>query len=83
MLQVCNERDIPVIFDEVMTGFYRLGSLSAAQLLRCQPDLACYAKILTAGVVPMAATLTSEAVFDAYKGPSKVNKQPWMCFGLS
>lgn len=55
-----------------MTGLYRLGALSAAQLLREAPDIACYAKILTAGAVPMAATFASSAVFDAFSGPSKL-----------
>ena len=55
-----------------MTGLYRLGALSAAQILREVPDIACYAKILTAGVVPMAATLASSAVFDSFSGPSKL-----------
>ena len=70
--QACRARNLPVIFDEVMTGLYRLGALSAAQLLRQAPDIACYAKILTAGAVPMAATLTTSAVFDAFSGPSKL-----------
>lgn len=70
--QACWARNIPVIFDEVMTGLYRLGALSAAQLLRQAPDIACYAKILTAGAVPMAATLTTAAVFGAFSGPSKL-----------
>lgn len=71
-LQACRARGIPVIFDEVFTGLFRLGSLSAAQLLGVSPDIGCYGKMLTGGLVPMAVTLASEAVFDAFKGPSKV-----------
>lgn len=36
------------------------------------PDIACYAKLLTGGVAPLAVTLSTEAVFDAFKGDSKV-----------
>lgn len=37
------------------------------------PDIACYAKLLTGGVAPLAVTLSTEAVFDAFKGDSKVS----------
>ncbi|RAL50843.1 hypothetical protein DM860_015990 [Cuscuta australis] len=56
----CHRRKIPVIFDEVFTGFWRLGAESAAELLSCQPDIACFAKLMTGGVVPLAATLASK-----------------------
>ena len=64
-----------MIFDEVLTGLYRLGGLSGAQLLGDTPDIATYAKLMTAGAVPMAATLATRAVFDAFKGPSKVGHE--------
>lgn len=47
MMQYCKERNIPVILDEVFSGLWRLGHVSAAQLLQVQPDIACYAKLLT------------------------------------
>ncbi|GAX82652.1 hypothetical protein CEUSTIGMA_g10078.t1 [Chlamydomonas eustigma] len=72
MIHVCKANGIPVIFDEVFTGLYRLGALSAAQILREAPDIACYAKLLTAGAVPMAATLSTSDVFDAFSGPTKL-----------
>ncbi|CAH9147974.1 unnamed protein product, partial [Cuscuta epithymum] len=68
----CHRRKIPVIYDEVLTGFWRLGTESAAELLSCQPDIACFAKLLTGGVVPLAVTLASEAVFEAFLGDSKL-----------
>jgi len=43
----CRARGVPVIFDEVFTGIWRLGALSAAHRLGIQPDIACYAKLLT------------------------------------
>lgn len=72
LVKECRNRKIPVIFDEVFTGFWRLGVESASELLGCLPDVACYAKLMTGGIVPLAATLTTEAVFDAFKSDSKL-----------
>lgn len=47
MVRVCRQQGIPVIFDEVFSGLWRLGTASAAQQLGVQPDIACYAKLLT------------------------------------
>jgi dethiobiotin synthetase/adenosylmethionine--8-amino-7-oxononanoate aminotransferase len=71
MAIVCKDRKIPLILDEVFTGFWRLGESSAAAMLGVLPDIACYAKLLTGGVVPMALTLASDEVFQAFKGDSK------------
>ncbi|XP_027176502.1 bifunctional dethiobiotin synthetase/7,8-diamino-pelargonic acid aminotransferase, mitochondrial [Coffea eugenioides] len=72
LVKECQSRNIPVIFDEVFTGFWRLGVESAAKLLCCQPDISCFAKLMTGGVVPLAVTLASEAVFEAFVGESKL-----------
>lgn len=45
---------------------------SAAELLLCKPDIACFAKLMTGGIIPLAATLATEAIFDAFVGDSKV-----------
>ncbi len=71
-MQCCRARFMPVIFDEVMAGLYRLGAQTAASLLGCAPDISCHAKLMTAGVVPGAATMTTEDVFNAFQGDSKV-----------
>lgn len=72
MAQVCRERRIPIIVDEVFTGIWRLGVESATSTyLGIKPDIGCYAKLLTGGVVPMALTLASEEVFHAFRGDSK------------
>lgn len=67
----CRARKIPIIYDEVFSGWWRLGVESARDLLGINPDIACYAKLLTGGVVPMAATLASEEVFDTFYADSK------------
>ncbi|GMH03977.1 hypothetical protein Nepgr_005816 [Nepenthes gracilis] len=72
LVNECQSRKIPVIFDEVFTGFWRLGVESAAELLHCSPDIACFAKLMTGGIIPLAATLASEAVFNAFMGDSKL-----------
>ncbi|KAL3613916.1 Bifunctional dethiobiotin synthetase/7,8-diamino-pelargonic acid aminotransferase, mitochondrial [Castilleja foliolosa] len=72
LVQECKNRKIPVIFDEVFTGFWRLGRESAAEMLHCQPDIACFAKLMTGGIIPLAATLASNVVFDSFTGDSKL-----------
>lgn len=59
-----------LIADEVMTGFGRAGQdgLSASHLEGVQPDFVALAKGMTGGYLPMAATLTTKPVFDAFLG---------------
>jgi dethiobiotin synthetase/adenosylmethionine--8-amino-7-oxononanoate aminotransferase len=66
-----NERRIPVIFDEVFVGLYRLGQESCATVLDVYPDIAVYAKTLTGGTIPLAATLASSSVFEAFYSENK------------
>ena len=62
-------RGIPVIADEVMTGFYRLGTLFAFQGTRVLPDVVCLSKGITGGVLPLGATVFRRPVFEAFLGP--------------
>ncbi|KIJ11983.1 hypothetical protein PAXINDRAFT_83629 [Paxillus involutus ATCC 200175] len=64
---------LPVIFDEVFVGLYRLGFESLGPVLGVDPDISVYAKILTGGVLPLAVTLASERVFQAFNSQSKVD----------
>lgn len=57
-----------LIADEVMTGFGRTGKHFASQREGVPPDFLCLAKGLTGGYLPMAATLTTQRVFDAFLG---------------
>ncbi|KAJ4477139.1 PLP-dependent transferase [Lentinula aciculospora] len=58
---------LPIVFDEVFTGFHRLGPLTPQHLLdNAHPDIAVYAKMLTGGLLPLAVTLASKEVFDAF-----------------
>ncbi|CAE6379668.1 unnamed protein product [Rhizoctonia solani] len=60
---------LPVIFDEVFTGFHRIGPLTSASMLGTKPDIGVYAKILTGGVVPLSATLATNSIFSAFNFP--------------
>jgi dethiobiotin synthetase/adenosylmethionine--8-amino-7-oxononanoate aminotransferase len=62
---------LPVIFDEVFVGLYRMGMQSTAPLLGVDPDISVHAKILTGGVVPLAVTLASDSIFQAFLGERK------------
>ena len=55
-----------VIADEVMTGFGRTGTLFACDQLSVAPDMICLSKGLTGGTLPMAVTLCTNAVYDAF-----------------
>ncbi|MFT3820682.1 MAG: aminotransferase class III-fold pyridoxal phosphate-dependent enzyme [Rubrivivax sp.] len=64
--ELCTRHGILLIFDEVITGFSRLGAPFAAQAFGVAPDLLCGAKGLSNGAVPMGAVLASSAVHQAF-----------------
>jgi len=66
---VTRETDTLLILDEVATGFGRSGRMFASEREGVAPDLLCLAKGLTGGYLPMAATLTTERLFEAFLGP--------------
>lgn len=59
-------RGILVIFDEVLTGFGRTGTMFAYEQLNVVPDMLCLAKGMTGGFLPMAATVTTETIYQAF-----------------
>jgi beta-alanine--pyruvate transaminase len=68
--EITRKHGILLIFDEVITGFGRLGTPFAAQFFGVIPDMITCAKGLTNGVIPMGAVLTTPAVYDAFmNGP--------------
>ena len=68
MIAICRNHQVFTIADEVMTGFGRTGSMFACHQEGVRPDLLALAKGLTGGYLPMAATLTSQKIFDAFLG---------------
>ncbi|OOQ90311.1 onanonoxo-7-onima-8-eninoihtemlysoneda [Penicillium brasilianum] len=62
---------LPVIFDEVFTGLYRLGRPTSASFLDVHPDIAVNAKLLTGGLIPLCTTVASQEIFDTFSSPEK------------
>jgi adenosylmethionine---8-amino-7-oxononanoate aminotransferase len=66
VLQAARDQGALVIADEVAVGFGRLGRLFAMEIAGFEPDFLCVAKGLSAGYLPLAATLATEAVYEAF-----------------
>lgn len=64
----CDKTETFLIFDEVLTGFGRTGTMFACEQEKVTPDFIALAKGLTGGYLPLAATLTTEKVFKAFLG---------------
>ncbi|KAJ5722234.1 Pyridoxal phosphate-dependent transferase major region subdomain 2 [Penicillium malachiteum] len=62
---------LPVVFDEVFTGLYRLGRPTSASFLGVHPDIAVNAKLLTGGLIPLCTTAASKEIFDTFSSPEK------------
>src|SRR5690606_17608760 len=68
--EICTQHGILLIFDEVITGFGRLGAPFAAQYFDVKPDIITTAKGLTNGVIPMGAVFVTSEIHDAFmNGP--------------
>ena len=64
--KICKKHDVLFILDEIATGFGRLGSLVEYKTQKSNPDIVAFGKMLTAGYLPMAATLVSEKIYDSF-----------------
>ncbi|HAP32040.1 MAG TPA: adenosylmethionine--8-amino-7-oxononanoate transaminase, partial [Firmicutes bacterium] len=69
--ELCTKYNILLIADEVAVGFGRTGTMFACEQEDVCPDLICLAKGLTGGYLPLAATLTSERIYEAFLGEHK------------
>src|SRR6202142_1264359 len=68
--EICDKHDILLIFDEVITGFGRVGKAFAAQAFDVTPDLMTTAKGLSNGAIPMGAVFAQRKIYDAFmQGP--------------
>ena len=75
LLQRARAHGILVIADEVAVGFGRLGTLFAMEQVGVVPDLLCLAKGLAAGYLPLAATVTTEQVYEGFLAAPEAYKQ--------
>ena len=64
----CDAHEVLLICDEVLTGFGRTGRLFACEHEGVRPDFLCLAKGLTGGMLPLAATLVTETIYEAFLG---------------
>ena len=72
--RLCRDYGILLILDEIATGFGRLGNVVEYQAQRSQPDIVCFGKALTGGYFPLAVTLVTRRIFDAFVGRYCRNK---------
>src|SRR5215510_1149322 len=70
---ICDKHGILLIFDEVITGYGRLGCAFAAERYGVVPDMITFAKGVTSGSVPMGGVIVRKGIYDAFmKGPEHV-----------
>ena len=72
--ELTRDNDILLIADEVAVGFGRTGTLFACEQEDVCPDILCLAKGITGGYLPLAATLTTDAIYDAFLGDPSEGK---------
>lgn len=66
LLKLAQQAGALIIFDEVMTGFGRTGTLFACDQVSVKPDILCLSKALTGGFLPLAVTLCGQEIYDAF-----------------
>ncbi len=67
--RLCKKHGTLFVLDEIATGLGRLGSMVEYEAQESRPDIASFGKMLTAGYIPLAATLASKRVYDAFLSP--------------
>ena len=73
--RTCDQHEVMLIFDEVITGFGRTGNMFAAQTFGIVPDIICAGKALSSGVLPLGAMMAREDMKEAFYGPAERDVQ--------
>ncbi len=73
--KICRDHDVLLVLDEIATGFGRLGNMIEYVAQRSQPDIVCFGKALTGGYFPLAVTMTTDCIFNAFLGKYSDHKQ--------
>lgn len=68
---ICDEFNVLLIFDEMITGMGRTGRMFAAETFDVTPDILCLGKGLSSGYAPLAATIWSDRIQSAFWGPEE------------
>jgi adenosylmethionine-8-amino-7-oxononanoate aminotransferase len=66
--RICDEYNVILIFDEIITGFARTGNMFAAQTFGVTPDIICGGKGLSSGAIPLGAMMAREEMADVFFG---------------
>jgi adenosylmethionine-8-amino-7-oxononanoate aminotransferase len=70
--EFCNQNNILLIFDEVFSGFGRMGPMFAAEISGITPDIMCLSKGITSGYAALGAVLCNDRVYEAFDGAGRL-----------
>ena len=65
---LCDRHGVVLVFDEVFAGYGRTGPMWASSVAGVSPDILCIGKTFAGGLLPMGATLVTDAIYDAFRG---------------
>lgn len=69
--EICDRYDVTLIFDEIITGYGKTGSMFAAQTYEVTPDIICGGKGLSSGAIPLGAMIVREDMAEAFEGAAE------------
>jgi adenosylmethionine-8-amino-7-oxononanoate aminotransferase len=73
--KICDQYNILLVFDEVVTGFGKTGNMFAAQTFHVVPDIICAGKGLSSGAMPLGAMMARQDLAEAFYGPAEADIQ--------